>query len=386
MVTAQENRTSLRIPELDGIRGIAIFLVLVWHYGAGLAQTQDRTITGFFVRALGFTWSGVDLFFVLSGFLIGGILLDNKEAVNYFKVFYFRRVCRIFPLYFAWLSLFIVLGWIFQSLASTFPFDEVFVDRIPRWSHATFTQNFLMAAYGDLGSRWLGVTWSLAIEEQFYLILPCMIRFLSSRRLLHTLVVLIVAAPIARTAFFFIHTNAGLPGYVLLPCRADALLLGVLCAYILRNETVRGYVTSHPRLLYVVFTGLLLTFGNLLLDSPPITTLAMTSYGYSLLALLYSCFLLIAVTERRGAISWIARNPVLRGLGVLAYGVYLFHQGISVLCHALILRQVPQVQTLMDMIVMLCALVVTIGMAFVSWTVFERPLVQFGHALKYARS
>src|SRR5688572_2235793 len=86
-----------RIQQLDGLRGVAILLVLVWHYLPCQIATDS---TGFLLvlrRLFSLTWSGVDLFFVLSGFLITGILLDNRGASNLFRAFYFRRVCRIFP-------------------------------------------------------------------------------------------------------------------------------------------------------------------------------------------------------------------------------------------------------------------------------------------------
>src|SRR3990167_10051651 len=98
-----------KIIELDGIRGVAIALVLIWHYFATQLWVQDGTLLYYFRYMSALTWSGVDLFFVLSGFLIGGILLDHREAGNYFRVFYIRRVCRIFPLYYAHFALFVML-------------------------------------------------------------------------------------------------------------------------------------------------------------------------------------------------------------------------------------------------------------------------------------
>src|ERR1039458_10010070 len=97
-----------RIPALDGIRGLAILLVICCHYVAlqmAIPHSPPHTLNGFLLGLSNATWSGVDLFFVLSGFLIGGILLDNREANNFLKVFYIRRICRIFPLYFSWLLL-----------------------------------------------------------------------------------------------------------------------------------------------------------------------------------------------------------------------------------------------------------------------------------------
>src|SRR5216117_2710692 len=89
-----------RIPELDGIRGLAILLVLVWHYWASRVHPPLGSAFAGIWMLCGLTWSGVDLFFVLSGFLIGGVLLEQRDSANYFKTFYVRRVCRIFPIYF----------------------------------------------------------------------------------------------------------------------------------------------------------------------------------------------------------------------------------------------------------------------------------------------
>ena len=101
-------RGSSRTPELDGIRGIAILLVLIWHYPINQIRGEHGSVFHLVQQSLGWTWSGVDLFFVLSGFLIGGTLLDNRRASNYFQVFYIRRACRIVPLYFLLLLAFAV--------------------------------------------------------------------------------------------------------------------------------------------------------------------------------------------------------------------------------------------------------------------------------------
>ena len=101
--------TGKRLPELDGVRGLAILLILLWHYVQNQLVVEVGSPLAYLKQALGFSWSGVDLFFVLSGFLIAGILLDNRGKSNYFRVFFIRRVCRIFPLYYLYFSLFLVL-------------------------------------------------------------------------------------------------------------------------------------------------------------------------------------------------------------------------------------------------------------------------------------
>ncbi len=130
---ASAEKSTLRNPQLDGVRGIAILLIIIWHYGASKMGPQPSPFADSIVRALGVTISGVDLFFVLSGFLIGGILLDNKESPHYFKTFYLRRACRIFPLYFAWLLLFIIIYGSDSALIRTTPLRELFVNPLPIW-------------------------------------------------------------------------------------------------------------------------------------------------------------------------------------------------------------------------------------------------------------
>jgi len=141
-----------RIPELDGLRGIAILLVLYLHYfvnGHGAAEQLGWLRYPVAMGRLG--WSGVDLLFVLSGFLIGGILLEAKDSSRYFQTFYIRRSFRILPLYFAVVSLFVVLKILFPRGVGDF------FGSVPLWSYATFTQNIWRSLFSENGI-WLGPT------------------------------------------------------------------------------------------------------------------------------------------------------------------------------------------------------------------------------------
>jgi peptidoglycan/LPS O-acetylase OafA/YrhL len=167
-----------RIAELDGVRGVAIGLVLIWHYFAnGIVAPVEGTWLAHLKSMLGLTWSGVDLFLVLSGFLIGGILLDAKDSPNFFRTFYARRAFRILPLYFILIVLFIE-GWLLNRSGIATPL-RIFNAYIPVWTYPLFVQNFAMVWRGSFGAAWLALTWSLAIEEQFYLLLPLVIRRVS---------------------------------------------------------------------------------------------------------------------------------------------------------------------------------------------------------------
>src|SRR5262245_21157587 len=125
-----------RMPELDGIRGVAISLVLFWHYIICQLDVPYDSVAANVKVFFALTWSGVDLFFVLSGFLLGGILMDNKGSSNYFKVFYIRRACRIFPLYYSWLFILLMLAFVAPSLGTMSHFGGSF------WSYLTYLQNF----------------------------------------------------------------------------------------------------------------------------------------------------------------------------------------------------------------------------------------------------
>lgn len=203
------------MPQLDGIRGIAILLVLIFHFGVSAVGPQSNSFVYLVGQSLILTWSGVDLFFVLSGFLIGGILLDNRLAPNYFKVFYIRPICRIFPVYYLWLALFAIFAYVLATLILPGALRPLYENPLPFWSYATLTQNLAMAMAGRFGPQWLDATWSLAVEEQFYLTLPLIIRFVPQRRLPYLLITLIAATPILRTLVLYLSPNYALSDYAI---------------------------------------------------------------------------------------------------------------------------------------------------------------------------
>src|SRR5258708_23181826 len=232
-----EGRTGLRaeagrIPELDGIRGIAIGMVLIAHCFA--IVSRPGSALAYALVPLRLDWTGVDLFFVLSGFLIGGILLDARDSSNYFRVFYTRRFFRIVPIYLACLTAAVILSAVVNS-GNASKLAWMYEGRLPWISYFLFLQNFWIAKATTYGVFGLGVTWSLAIEEQFYLTLPLLIRKLSQKRLLQATLAGIVLAPVLRIVLHSLWPEHYLSWVVMMPCRADALLLGVLGAILLRD-------------------------------------------------------------------------------------------------------------------------------------------------------
>lgn len=176
--SSDASRGQERIPELDGLRGLAIFLVILYHYVAMAPHGTSHTWPARIGTILGQGATGVDLFFVLSGFLIGGILLKTKTSPRYYKAFYLQRFHRIFPLYYGWILLFGVAMMVARKLGGTSGGE--FRIAIPYWVYFIFIQNYFFGSTAVPGA-WLVHTWSLVVEEQFYLISPPLVRNLQTR-------------------------------------------------------------------------------------------------------------------------------------------------------------------------------------------------------------
>jgi len=371
-----------RIPELDGLRGIAIGLVLMHHYFFQAIDTRPATIFSYLQAAGRLAWSGVDLFFVLSGFLIGGILLDARKSSNYFRVFYTRRFFRIIPLYFAFLAIVFCLSAL-GRFGVTSDFLWMFQNRLPWLPHFFFLQNFWMAAYTSLGAIGLTVTWSLAIEEQFYLTLPPLVRFLSPRLLAYALAAGILLAPASRIALHAFAPSHHLAWFALMPCRADALLLGVLGAALLRDEWWKLWLEKNRRLLLFVLVPLAVGLAILTRRSPDPFGYDMLTVGYSWLALFYLCVLLCALLFRESWFGACLRWGWLTWLGSIAYGTYLFHDFIRQALRGLYYSGPPGGSTPIQIAISVLALVLTLGLCRLSWVFFEKPLIQIGHRTRY---
>ncbi len=373
--------SSKRIPELDGLRGIAISLVIILHYfTAALAIYRPNPIA-YIQLATHLAWSGVDLFFVLSGFLIGGILLDARSSANYFKVFYLRRFCRIFPIYFVFLGIVAFCYW-FIYPSHRLAMDWLFANPMRWYSYPTFTQNLWMANWGYLGPAALSITWSLAVEEQFYLTLPALIRFVRSAALPYVLGAGILAAPLLRIALIIWRPHDQTPLYVLLPCRMDALLLGVFAAYMFRKPGFTQKLYARRKTLWAAF-GVLTAGLSYFATTPNFFSVPMASVGYDWLALFYLTAMIIALVNTQSWLAGMLRWSWLRSLGTIAYGAYLFHYLIYGLCMAYLRGHEGYLQNLPDAAVTLLALALTILLTTLSWRLFEKPIVRWGHQLQY---
>jgi peptidoglycan/LPS O-acetylase OafA/YrhL len=390
MTPVQNSKESKHIPELDGIRGVAIGLVLMFHYFHEPAVATPGGLTWHILAPLRIGWTGVDLFFVLSGFLIGGILLDARKSLNYFRTFYTRRFYRILPLYAVVVCVSYLTTVVLEhGYASHFIWMLQVQGRLPWFTYVFFVQNFWMAARNTFGTLLLGATWSLAVEEQFYITLPLLIWILEPRRLQKVLLAAIFAAPVIRTLFCIGWPGKWIMGFVLMPCRADALLLGVLAAIAMRTPTYRTWIENHRRVNLGAIFVLLVGCAVLIHVASSPGSWIMQTFGYTWMALLYALILVYALAQRSSLISRVLRVGLLRSLGKIAYGVYLLHGYVLTFLTTLISpsRRLhygwPALDSWFQFGITIVALLLTFGLCQFSWQYFEKPLVLIGHRSKY---
>jgi len=253
---------------------------------------------------------------------------------------------------------------------------------MPWYSYPTFTQNFWMSMWNYLGPASLSITWSLAIEEQFYLTLPAVIRFVRASLLPYMFVAGILAAPILRIALIIWRPQARTALYVLLPCRMDALLLGVLAAYLFRKPGFAERMYSCRKSLWMLFT--FLAAGLVYFTSTSsFTSIPTASMGYDWLALFYLTALILALVDPRSWLARMLRWRWLMALGTIAYGTYLFHYVIYGLCMTYLRGHGSVMENFPDLAVTLLAYALTILLTTISWRSLEKPIVRWGHRLHY---
>jgi peptidoglycan/LPS O-acetylase OafA/YrhL len=362
------------IPVLDGLRGIAILLVLFLHfapYAPGLGRPTSL-MDRLYVRVAETGWLGVDLFFVLSGFLITGILYDTKGSKHYFRQFYARRFLRIFPLYYAVLALFlIVLPWlhIFDSVTKELRGEAAWY-----W---TYLYNFKVAATGFRTSGALSHFWSLAVEEQFYLIWPIVVLWLGRKHLLVICAAAVVAALACRLALSF-------TGYVVLPdvwtpARMDALAVGAFIAVMARQPdglaVMRRWATP-------VAVAAALPLAVMLRYNVAVTTVA-----HTLGALLFGAILVVSlIAPASGPLVRTTASPFLTFFGRYSYALYIFHPLLLWFKPVFSLAFVPTVfGSLLPayLLWLVMSIGATVAVALVSWHLLEKQFLKMKRFFPY---
>jgi len=310
------------VPALDGVRGAAILLVLAHNLNP---FEGGRLVDQWVSLAFNFGWVGVQLFFVLSGYLISGILLDSREARGYYRAFFGRRVLRIFPLYYGTLLVCLV---ILPALGLA-P-AALLADR----AHSVWLWTYLINWAEPLGVPVAAFPhfWSLAVEEQFYLVWPFVVRRTTPRRLFAVAAALVVVAFASRLALRLAGADVHGP-YMFTICRMDALGLGAAVAAVMRVPAWHARAVAWRRGLAVASVALFVV-GLVATRGYPRTSYADQTFGYTILAVVFAAVVLGVVLDHergRGSVGALFANPVLRSFGKYSYAIYMFHQPFNLL-------------------------------------------------------
>ena len=350
--------------QLDGLRAIAVSFVLIDHWVGSRYH-------------LGIDWGrlGVHLFYVLSGFLITGILLEAREIAGtsrWFaaRQFYIRRFLRIFPLFYA-------------TLLVTYVVDVPGVQQTIWW-HVSYLSNVYVSRLGfwpDIISHF----WSLAVEEQFYLTWAWLILFLPHRWLLRVLLAFIYSAPLFRLAGHILSVSP-VSVYVLPVSSFDSLGVGALLAFLSRFRNTNPFSLEQfartTAWLGIAVLVLLEILKRSLGDGPLVAALQIGLKGTAL-AFVYGWIVWRASLGFRGPVGAVLQWRPVAYLGRISYGVYMFNPFMFGLLGWSL--SVVSLASFMDVPVLRLALLVvlTIGLAAVSWKFFERPINRLRRYVRY---
>lgn len=324
--------------QLDGLRALAVCSI-AWHHWASPKYH------------LGLPWhAGVPLFFVLSGFLITGILLDARlryEAAGtdsrfrLWRNFYIRRMLRLFPLYYC------VLAW--AIIVKEANLNDSF------WWHAFYVSNYYIISQGT----WIGATthfWSLAVEEQFYLLWPFVLLFVPHRWMFRCFVVITLMGPLFRLGGWE-------PFGIATPAQFDALGLGALIAWLYRNPTTWwNWITTRREWAAL---GLLAAYSIVFLYD------ASSPFHFALL-LIFALIIDAAAKGVTGHVGTFLENPIVRYIGRISYGLYLLHNFANIPA-AFVLRICPPLGTIPGSVYAIKCLC-TLTLAMLSWHLLEKPI------------
>ena len=356
----QTARGGARVSELDGLRGIAILLVLLFHFTPASGALHPLA------QVFQVGWIGVDLFFVLSGYLITGILLDSAGRPHYYRNFIVRRSLRIFPLYYACLLLYGYLTF----FPSPVRWGEFVGAGDARW-YLFYVGNvwaFLRNAWP--GAAILTPLWSLQVEEQFYWSYPFLVRAVKRRTLAVILLASVAAALVVRIILAFAMPANAVGAYVLMPCRMDALAMGGLVAIAAREAP--GWL-KHPWIGRLTLLCAAIFVAVCLFVSETPWSRAMRTFGYSAIDLAFTGVLILLIGRRQPLLLRICRWRWLVWLGIISYGLYLLHVPALTVADRLALALHLAARGSGTFFL---AMGIAVGAASLSWVAFESQVLR----------
>lgn len=354
-----------RVAALDGLRGLMMIFVLVSHYAAEVPHGLDVLSVG---------WVAVIVFFVLSGFLVGRLIIDKRESGNFLLVFYLRRVCRTFPTYL--LTVAIVLAIAFWLDRKPWAHSDA---PLPTWAYFGFVQNLFFITRQSSGLHWLSPTWTLALEEQFYLVAPVV--FLAAPRRFWVPALLgLCGVGVAVRACGILTGSLKFAALALMPASMDVLCAGLLLATLVRNDAIDWTRWS----LQLRVAPIVLLFGVVGLQrldggdvGPRFQILAP-----GLVALAAALLILMLIEGAPEARRF--QSSLLAFFGRISYSVYLTHLAVLGLMHGLILDAEPDIGTPAQVAVTVASAAITIGLSWAITCVLEEPVTAWARTVRWS--
>ncbi len=366
-------------PELDGLRAIAITFVLLFHCLAVPASGS----TVWLHRAVSVMWSGVDIFFVLSGFLITGILLDTRNEPNRWMNFIARRTLRVFPLYYLWL---VIVFWVLPRFLETSlsppnaePWCWTYTFNCYIWVKNTFPEPVTINHF-----------WSLAVEEQFYLVWPIIVFALPSR-LIGTVCLLGICSSIAlKTYLYFGSSIHGMALYTATPLRADALLGGGFVAWLIRHPSAAKTKSVYRLIVVAGVLALLLLFRlrgfQNLVTFDKFTVCFLTSF----FALTVPTLLQVLIENPNSVLVRVLSWKGFRPIAKISYGLYISHYIVFILLVTSHKSQMVRVASQFGIPAWVVLFVFTVLISGIISTVLyllvERPVLKLKRHFPYRQS
>jgi peptidoglycan/LPS O-acetylase OafA/YrhL len=339
------------MPALDALRGAAVIMVGLFHAAVSTVPVWSQ-----FVDSL---WVGVDLFFVLSGFLITGILIDTRKEANYFKNFYIRRSLRIFPLYYGTLTMVLVVLPLAVPLVRANEYWMILNHN--KWWLIVYMQNFFGATQAHHFPGF-GHFWSLAIEEQFYWVWPLVIRRLTLRQIGIVSACICVIEPVIRGVLYMEGVSTWALNQLTFT-RLDSLAWGALAAVLIRLGVTRRLQKSGLLAGGLVIAIIAIYSGGLLPYGGPVVTL----FAYSGLGCFFASTLLLSSQAS-------SAGPLLSLLswfGKISYGIYVFHWPITN-----VLLKNPASAHLPSLVRFVISFAVAVVGAYLSWHILEKHFLR----------
>jgi peptidoglycan/LPS O-acetylase OafA/YrhL len=358
---SQEIDNRRHISALDRLRGIAALMVIVFHLWQ-FGFLRDLPLPAGILKISVFGQTGVDLFFVLSGFLISRILLSTKDSTNYFRTFYARRALRIFPLYyFALVLYYFVIPF----------FSHNYVSAGDQWWYWVYLQN-IPDTFTNLSADGPGHFWSLAVEEHFYMLWPIVIYFFTRKQIGYISIGVIFTAFLSR--LYLISQGIGVFYFTL--CRMDALAMGCLLAIVepwfrAKESRINLLRWTGSFILAILIPLWSMSSGN------GVYIVALTKF--TIISVFYACLIGIVSFSRQLKFFQFLEYGPLKQCGTIGYGLYVYHG----LCFVLIKNLIPGTNSLVQTGIVLT---ITFLSAYASYIWLERPLLGFKKYFRYAKA